>query len=373
MGDNSQIAMIPRDKPQAITWDTEWVAMHTDFQFPEVTDVSFLAEFKKVMIEVAGNRMYDYRAAEQVEGCLVTSGIACPEMEKAAAAEGFTRYAKIKDYIRLQMDVLHGAAHKWQGHDAMQMEMWPAWMLQWTGVGGETDWRERWEKVGGKVFKPLIEGRDPDHGETGVIALKTDPVWERLGDPTIFPDALGIDHPPFYDGSWLTWSPVEKIEVIAIGLIAPDRSVETTKALVKLHIENKKAYADILDRSIRESAEEYERRNSPEALAAEAKEYAEWWAILNFTDTVVASVKKAVAASKHDQLITLGMRIRKALTHWKLAEKPRAKAALHRAMGHIEESSGRLEIAIIEYQAALNVDPKAGCQRDLKRVAKPET
>lgn len=107
--------MIPRDKPSDITWDTEWVAMHTDFQFPEVTDAGFLAAFKKVMIEVAGNRLYDYRAAEEVEALLIAGGHACPIMEKQAASEGFTRYSKIKEHIRLQMDLLQGAADQWRG------------------------------------------------------------------------------------------------------------------------------------------------------------------------------------------------------------------------------------------------------------------
>lgn len=246
--------MIPRDKPKNV-WDAEWVAMHMDFHFPEVTDAVFLAAFKNVMIEVAGDRLYDYRAAEQVEESLVAGGHSCPNMEKQAAAEGFSRYSKIKDFIRLQMDVLRGAGDKWSGHDPMQLEMWPAWMLTWAGVGGESDWRERWEKAGGKVFQPLIEGRNPDHEESGLIALKTDSIWQRLGDPSIFPGALGIDHPPFYDGSWLSWKPVEKIEAIALGLIPSDRPIDVTARLIAMHIDKKKGFSDILDRSIQERDE----------------------------------------------------------------------------------------------------------------------
>ena len=86
--------------------------MHMNFHFPEVTDAYFLSVFKKVMIEVAGNRLYDYRAAEQVEEALIAGGHSCPCMEKEAAAEGFTRYSKIKDFIRLQMDIVQSAAEK---------------------------------------------------------------------------------------------------------------------------------------------------------------------------------------------------------------------------------------------------------------------
>jgi hypothetical protein len=114
--------MTPRDQPEGM-WNTEWVAMHTGFYFPEITDADFLAAFKKVMIEVAGNRLYDYRAAEQLEDYLVSGGHSRPNMAKEAAAEGFSRCSKIKDFIRLQMDVLHGAVDKWAGHDPAHLEM----------------------------------------------------------------------------------------------------------------------------------------------------------------------------------------------------------------------------------------------------------
>lgn len=88
-------------------WEAEWVAMHTNFRFPEVTDAGFLVAFKKVMIEVAGNRLYDYRAAEQVDELLDSMGLSCPDMEREAAADGYARRAKIKDFIRLQIDQVY--------------------------------------------------------------------------------------------------------------------------------------------------------------------------------------------------------------------------------------------------------------------------
>ncbi len=105
--------MIPRDKPKDV-WDSEWVAMHANFRFPEVTDAGFLAAFKKVMIEVAGDRLYDYRAAEQVDALLIAGGHSCPIMEQEAAAEGFSRYKKIRDFIRSEMESLQAATNEWR-------------------------------------------------------------------------------------------------------------------------------------------------------------------------------------------------------------------------------------------------------------------
>lgn len=271
--------MIPREKPEHITWATEWVAMHMDFHFPEVTDAAFLAAFKKVMIEVAAHRLYDYRAAEQVEEYLIAGGHPCENMAKKASDEGHTRYSKIKEFIEDQMDILHGAADKWRGFDPMELEMWPAWMLTRTIKTENSDWHERWLRAGGTIFPPLIEGQDTDYSETGLIALKTDPIWSRLGDPRFFPGALGIDHPPFYSGSGLSWSPVDEIEVIALGLIPSDCSPEATCSMIARHIESKIRSAALIDKHVREAQESYLARNSVEAMSARYKEQREWWEI----------------------------------------------------------------------------------------------
>ena len=250
----------PRNKPEGM-WNAEWAARHMDFRFPEITDVAFLAEFKKVMIEVAGDRLYDYRAAEQVEKCLVSGGHSCPSMEKEAAAEGFSRYSKIKDFIRFQLDVVLGSASKWAGHDPIHLEMWPAWRLTRCWEGQTDDWRERWESVGGRFTIPLISERDSGREESGMIALKTDPIWKELGNPTIFPDALGIDHPPFYLNSGLSWREVGKCETMALGLMPPDRSPEEMMALVKSHIASELIFNEILDRDVAASNKAYLEKN----------------------------------------------------------------------------------------------------------------
>jgi hypothetical protein len=247
---------ISRDKPENVG-AIEWVAIHTDFHFPEVTDASFNEEFKRVMIEVAGDRLCDYRAAEQLEKHLASCGISCQRLEAEAATEGFSRTYKIKDYIRLQMEVLYGAADQWRGHDPWHIETWPAWMLIRSGSEEESDWRGRWQKAGGRFFEPLIAGRDHDFEESGMIALKTDPIWQRLGDPLLFVDGLGIDHPPFFPKSALSWKAVERIEAQALGLLTTDLPTESIKTQLESHIEHKLAMAAILDRAVQRADENY--------------------------------------------------------------------------------------------------------------------
>lgn len=58
------------------------------------------------------------------------------------------------------------------------------------GIVHSEGWPERWRQAGGPEWE---DGR--------LIALKTDPVWERLGDEALFADAMGIPHPPYWFNS----------------------------------------------------------------------------------------------------------------------------------------------------------------------------
>jgi hypothetical protein len=65
------------------------------------------------------------------------------------------------------------------------------------------------------------------------MALKTHLIWQKLGNPAIFPDAIGVDHPPFYANSKLRWIPVEKTECILIGLMEGFVSTDRAKRFIE--------------------------------------------------------------------------------------------------------------------------------------------
>jgi len=73
------------------------------------------------------------------------------------------------------------------------------------------DWPARWIIAGGK---PRPDGR--------MIALKGDPVWGELGGYDNFPDALGVDHPPFAFNSGMGWAAIATEEVDALGITGPN-------------------------------------------------------------------------------------------------------------------------------------------------------
>lgn len=242
--------MIPSSKPEGIS-DIEWVALHSEFDFPEVIKPAFLAAFKRLMVEVAGQQLYDYRAAEQVDKILVAENLSVPGMEAAASAEGVTRYSKIMDLINAKIQHLQGSANKWKGHDPEQLEIYPAWELVLVGEENESEWRQRWLDAGGAIIAPLYEERPSRLLWSGMIAMKTDPIWCRLGK---------FDHPPFRQGSNVWWSTVSKIEAIAHGLMASPWSLELTMRLIDKHIARTKRSDERTSQSIIERQKEYELR-----------------------------------------------------------------------------------------------------------------
>ena len=81
-------------------------------------------------------------------------------------------------------------------------------------VRGE-DWPSRWEAAGG-VFV----------GDGRMIARKDDPIWSRLGDSTLFPDALDTALPPFAFNSGYGWREIDRDESIRLGVIEEDTEIE---------------------------------------------------------------------------------------------------------------------------------------------------
>lgn len=68
------------------------------------------------------------------------------------------------------------------------------------------DWKRRWQDAGGR----LIDGR--------MIALKTDPVWERIS-------RFGTPYPPFDYGSGMGLKNIRRREAEKLGLIEPGQKI----------------------------------------------------------------------------------------------------------------------------------------------------
>lgn len=62
-----------------------------------------------------------------------------------------------------------------------------------------------------------------------MIARKDSPVWEYLGDPDNFDDAIGTDYPPFAFNSGYGWVEVARDECVELGLIGERDMIEPSE------------------------------------------------------------------------------------------------------------------------------------------------
>lgn len=166
-----------------------------------------------------------------------------------------------------------------------------------------------------------------------------------------------------------------KALINASGIVLKnDISTSEGEEELRLILDVRKAAREVrgrerLEVSIAKRKEEYERQKSPEVLLAKEVERRKWYDLLDFAAVACKEVKSATL-SNHELLGALDMRMREALKHERLKEKPRAAAALNRAMGHLEEFRDHWDDAVAFYAAALDLDPGAGCKKDLERLKK---
>lgn len=141
---------------------------------------------------------------------------------KPGTVQDVTSVRRADLQVRTLVDTAHGLGWQVQGMEPEVLDAYPAQELIRfiTPKVKARDWPARWAKAGGRFI-----GRR-------MVALKTDEVWTRLGDPAIFPDALGNPYPPFAYGSGMDVQDVDRAEAERLGLI--DRKTVLKPAPVDL-------------------------------------------------------------------------------------------------------------------------------------------
>lgn len=132
--------------------------------------------------------------------------------------------ARLSLIVETQEQLAHGYGTYMATQDEDLLDLWPCWELVRVNpsriqrgfregpqgaiqkVPGDS-WPERWKKAGGEMF----DGR--------MIALKNSVIWERLGDPTMFDDALGNPYPPFAFNSGMDVRDVSREDAERLGVI----------------------------------------------------------------------------------------------------------------------------------------------------------
>ena len=141
-----------------------------------------------------------------------------PEEGKEFGLQDLGSDRRINLQIETNVQTAQGFGWFVQGNQEAVLDQWPAQELYRAlvpkgGVEAERDWAERWEEAGGEFIGDRM------------VALKTDPVWAKLGSSALFPDGLDNPWPPFAFNSGMDVRDVDRAEAEELGLLEPSTTL----------------------------------------------------------------------------------------------------------------------------------------------------
>jgi hypothetical protein len=125
--------------------------------------------------------------------------------------------------LETQAQLMQGAMRYAEQTTPSRIAQFPAWELvrvetraqpRGSLTSGSDGWPTRWHTAGG----PPITVTD---NTERLIAHKSHPVWTRLGDSSLYDDALDVAHPPWAFRSGMGTRQLHHTEATALGIQAP--------------------------------------------------------------------------------------------------------------------------------------------------------
>lgn len=146
--------------------------------------------------------------------------------------------ARLQLIVQTQEELAYNYGKFVSNQDPDLLDLWPCQELVRVSPSlVQRDWKARWKLCGGHLY----EGR--------MIALKNSDIWDRLGDSTTFPDALGNPYPPFAFNSGMGVEDVSRPEAERLGVILPNTPAPLPRK--RELTEDVKASPERFDESIR--------------------------------------------------------------------------------------------------------------------------
>lgn len=196
----------------------------------------FASRLKEVIDELASGRIGEGQARTALWECLKALGYTpeggFPDAPPGAVPpalrgtlQDLSSFRRLDLIVRTQRALTEGAGSLYRAMLPEQLALYPALELVRMGEVQEArDWPARWALSGGK---PAADSYPRNAyqvlGEpTGLIALVGDPVFGELGSYDNFPDALGVDYPPFYFRSEMFWQPKSLEFCLANNITGPN-------------------------------------------------------------------------------------------------------------------------------------------------------
>jgi hypothetical protein len=179
---------------------------------------SYLAEIRDVCAEVVAGRLSTAQARERLLRTLEAMGHS-PQDEGGLKNPASLR--RLDLIVNTQANMAASAA-RLMSQTPGTLEDFPAWeLMRFEGRRmPRKDWRARWTLAGNSVG---WAGALPMTPGGRMVALKSSPIWQALGDGAGgFRDTLGNPYPPFAYSSGLDWMDVSREEAERLGLKIPE-------------------------------------------------------------------------------------------------------------------------------------------------------
>jgi hypothetical protein len=179
----------------------------------EVVKTNILAAFRAQVADYAARGVDIAEARKEMRKSLERLGYAPKSGEEGTIKDLYSK-SRLNAIIKMNTAQARGFIRRVKGMTPGAFAAFPAQEFTRTHWRKEMrkDWPQRWRKAGGKLFGGKM------------IALKTDPVWERLS-------VFGNPYPPFDWGSGMGVVDIGRDEAIKLGLITREKLDETVSTM----------------------------------------------------------------------------------------------------------------------------------------------
>lgn len=198
------------------------------------------------IVEPATGVSQDRRTADNPEG-FVTAGIDpatarlklkeklkelgyAPGEDEKGTIQDLSSDRRINLVVKTNVELAQGAGHFIQGQDADVLEAFPAQeLVRFEQHTKERDWKQRWTEASQASGDYDAARVLSEQGR--MVARKDSPVWDALGDSSLFPDGLDNPFPPFAfnSGMWVQdvdFATAEKFGLVTMGNVPRPQSLD---------------------------------------------------------------------------------------------------------------------------------------------------
>ncbi len=174
----------------------------------------YLADVRETAAQMLEGTLDQASARDHLEGILERMG---HSMSDGGGLRNPASIRRLNLILETQTQMAASVA-RLQGQSPAVVVEWPAWELERLEERAlpRPDWAARWNLAGQSVG---WQGALPTHIGGRMVALKSSPIWQALGDGAGgFRDTLGNPYPPFAYSSGMGWSDVSRRECAELGL-----------------------------------------------------------------------------------------------------------------------------------------------------------